>query len=168
MADRSDCGQYQIRFVLNRGEWAATEWPALVFRVGWAAFLLLAITLAAACPPWWALLLLAWWPMGGAKATGILLFILRGAQRIALNVGSDGIISASANGSDAVYCYWIAFQDCGMTYLLWGADGRFRLIVPKRALTSADYAALHQLTGVDLAKLRLGQEGFVKRCAANV
>jgi len=163
MTDRGEVDEHEIRFVLGRVEWARTEWPAVLVWGGWAAVLLLGIALAVTRSPWWAFLLLAWWPLGGAKATGILGFLLRSTHRIGLRVQADGAIFASENDSEPVYCHWVGFQDCGRTFLLWGGDGRYRLIIPKRALTSADYLALRERVGVDLANLGPGQEARIQK-----
>lgn len=124
---------------------------------------LLGIVAAMNCSStWWALTLPVWLVLGGAKATGLVLFLLLGS-RVVLQVEEDGVIFAGENGSEPVYCHWRGVVDQGETFLLWGADGRYRLIIPKRALDDADHAALQVGIGIDLRTLRAGQEARITR-----
>lgn len=154
---------YEIHYSLGRCEWLRTDWPALVVWVV-PPLLLLALLLAATInlSGWCALALPVWFILGGAKATGLLLFLLRGSE-VHLQVDEKGTIFVSENGSEPVYCHWAGVVDEGTTYLLWGADGRYRMIVPKRALTDADYSAFHSRVGIDLKALSFGQEASLRR-----
>lgn len=155
----SDC--HEIRYSLGRREWLRTEWPALLVWVVPPVLILLGIVAAVSyASSWWALTLPVWFVLGGAKATGLLLFLL-GRSRVLLQVHEDGTMFVGENGSEPVYCHWMAFVDEGETFLLWGADGRYRLIIPKRALGDADYAAVRGRVGVDLETLHEGQEARI-------
>lgn len=87
---------------------------------------------------------------------GLLVFLLRGGERNDLTISPDGTMFASTNQSEAVYAHWRAFVNQGESFLLWGADGRYRLVIPKRVLTRQDYAAVRERLGIDLTKLRSG------------
>jgi hypothetical protein len=153
---------YEIRYVLGRREWARTEWPALLVWVAPPILILLGILAATIyASAWWALTLPIWFILGGAKATGILWFLLRGS-RFLLLVDEDGTVFVGENGSEPQYCHWVGFVDEGETLLLWGADGRYRLIIPKRVLTKADYSALRSRMGIDVEKLQAGQEARIR------
>jgi hypothetical protein len=160
----SETNAHVIVYSLGRREWARTEWPAIVVWGGIAIVPLLGIAFATARSPWWALLLLLWWPLLGRKGTAIFLFLARGS-RVKIAVRSDGAIFVSEGGSEPQYAHWVGFVDCGDTFLLWGGDGRYRLIIPKRALTAKDYAVLAEYTGVDLPKLLRGEEVRVRAIA---
>jgi hypothetical protein len=154
--------EYRIGWTLRRLEWLATEWPAVVVWGGWAGFLLAPVTVAARQSWWWLVLLIVWWLVGGRKAVGLLVFLLRGGERNDLTISPDGTMFASTNQSEAVYAHWRAFVNQGESFLLWGADGRYRLVIPKRVLTRQDYAAVRERLGIDLTKLRSGQEALVE------
>ncbi len=154
---------YEIRYSLGRREWLRTEWPALVVWVAPPVLVLLGILAATIYHSgWWTLALPVWFILGGAKATGLLLFLLR-RSRILLQVDGKGTIFVGENGSEPVYCHWAGVVDEGETVLLWGGDGRYRLIVPKRALTDADCSAFQSRVGVDLRALDAGQEAALRR-----
>lgn len=155
---RPPAERHEICDTLRRREWLRTEWPALVVWVAPPVLILLGITAAMTyASVWWALTLPVWFVLGGAKATGLLLVLLRGS-RVLLRVGADGTIAVGVNGSEPVYCHWRGFVDEGETLVLWGADGRYRLVIPKRVLGEADHAAVHCRIGVDLKTLQAGEE----------
>jgi hypothetical protein len=101
--------EYRIGWTLRRLEWLATEWPAVVVWGGWAGFLLAPVTVAARQSWWWLVLLIVWWLVGGRKAVGLLVFLLRGGERNDLTISPDGTMFASTNQSEAVYAHWRAF-----------------------------------------------------------
>jgi len=160
VADAVSGDDHEIGFALGRMEWLRTEWPAVFFRGAWPVPLLCSMGLApvGVSPRGAWRLRRWWWPLGGRTAAGIAGFLLRGTRRIALRVRHDGAIFASADGSEPVYCHWVAFEDSGQSYVLRGGDGRYRLIIPKRALRAPDHTALRQRAGVDLSTLAPGQE----------
>ncbi|MCA9593535.1 MAG: hypothetical protein KC776_09505 [Myxococcales bacterium] len=85
-------------------------------------------------------------------------FLALGRERFELTLREDGAIFVSFNGGEPVNAWWRGFVNQGSTFLLWGADGRYRLVIPKRALTAADYAAIEERVGVDLRTLLFAQE----------
>lgn len=150
--------EHRIRWTLRRREWLRTEWPAVVLWCGWAGALLAPLALAIQRSLWWLALLPLWWLVGGRKAAGIVSFLALGRERFELTLREDGAIFVSFNGGEPVSAWWRGFVNQGSTFLLWGADGRYRLVIPKRALTAADYAAIEERVGVDLRTLLFAQE----------
>ncbi len=136
----------------TRLEWLTTEWPALILWVGWASLLLLALVIAVRHSWWCLLLLLPWWLVGGGKAMAIIRFLVAGAERNELLVRGDGAMFASVNQQAPEYAHWVAFVNEGKVFVLWGGDGRYRLVIPRRALSAADYLAVRDRVGIDLAK----------------
>lgn len=161
----SPIADHRIAWTLERFEWLAIEWPAVVFWGGWASFTLGILILAVRGSWWWLVMLPAWWLMGGAKAAGILVFLVRGGERNELSIHHDGTMFHSTNASEAVYAHWRGFVNQGESFLLWGADGRYRLVIPKRALAQDDYAVISERVGIDLAKLASGDEAAVVHSA---
>lgn len=160
----SESAGHEIRFRLSRSEWLKAEWPALLMLLLPSA-LLLGIGLAARRSAWWALLLVAWWPLGGARALGLVWFLVGGGSEVCVRVLPSGVILAAENGAEPRYAHWVGFQESGDSFVLWGGDGRYRLVLPRRALTPADHAALRERTGVDLMTLGPRQEARIRRAA---
>ena len=158
--------KHRIRWTLKRREWLATEWPALALWGALAAASLLLVAIAVT-HSWWGLWLLpAWWFLGGSKAVGIATFLVRGSELNELVIPEDGIVLLETAGSAPVYAHWRAFVDEGPCYVLLGGDGRYRLVIPKRALHSEDYAAIERSVGIDLTALHLHQEARIERQGA--
>jgi len=104
-----------------------------------------------------------WWLLGGRKAAGIAWFLLLGSEQNELVVSGDGTLFLAQGGGEPVYAHWRGFVDQGDSFVLWGADGRYRLVIPKRALAPEDYATIESRVGVDLISLRSGEEARLEK-----
>lgn len=154
---------YEIRYTLGRREWAQTEFPALLVWIPLAGFMALGIAVKiCTASGWWALTLPVWWIFLGAKAWGLLLFLALRSS-VLIQITREGVLFVGEGGSTPVYAHWSGFTDQGGTYLLWGGDGRYRLVIPKRALSSDDYREIRERVGVDLPSLSMGQEALLNR-----
>lgn len=104
------------------------------------------------------------WPsvLLGFGAIAALVLLCRRGAAVELLVHEDGTIFVSEAGAEPVYAHWRGFVQEGATFVLWGADGRYRLVIPRRALAPPDFAALLSRTGVDLLALEPGQEAELR------
>lgn len=154
---------HTICWTLGRSEWLATEWPAVLVRGGLAAVSAVLLAVGLQHSLWWLSLVPAWLVLGGAKAVGMTWFLVRGGESNELRIDGDGRMLVSSNGSEPVHALWVAFVNQGSSYLLWGADGRHRLVIPRRALTQGDLREIADRVGVELANLPVGAEARVQR-----
>lgn len=154
---------HTIGWTLGRSEWLATEWPAVLVRGGLAAVPALLLVVGLQHSLWWLSLVPVWLVLGGAKAVGIAWFLIRGGERNELTIRGDGGMLVSTNGSEPVHAHWVAFVNQGSSFLLWGGDGRYRLVIPRRALTQRDLREIADRVGVELASLPVGAEARVGR-----
>ncbi len=144
---------HDISYRLRRDEWLQSEWPAITF---WGGLWLLGFTplVMLLFVTWWSVLLfLAWNFLVGRKVLGIFWFVWKGKSDITLRIYEDGNIAIRENSTEFSYTYLEHFESQGNTFLLWGADGRFRVIIPRRVLTQSDYEAILCYTGNDLQTL---------------
>ncbi len=154
---------HTICWTLGRSEWLATEWPAVLVWGGLAVVLAGLLVVGLQHSLWWLGLVPVWLVLGGAKAAGIAWFLVRGGERNELTIKGDGVMLISQNGSEPVYAHWVAFVNQGRSFLLWGGDGRYRLVIPRRALTQRDLREIADRVGVELASLPAGAEARVRR-----
>lgn len=147
---------------MSKSDWLHFEWPLLAFWGTFAALLLLPLAVAPWFSVWWLLPLLiwlpVWWFLAGRTVAGMVYFLICGSQRHELTIRDDGIMFLSTNDAEPVFAQWMGFVNKGSSFLLWGGDGRYRLVIPKRVLTPDDYEAIRGKTGVDLTTTQRGQE----------
>ncbi len=131
----------EIRYHLRPSDWLQTEWPALI----WLAIALTALTSVVAAAllasAWFALLLVPALALA-RRGLAIAMFLLTGGHEVVLRVEPTGAIFASERGSAPVHAHWRELESHPQTFVLWGADGRYRLVIPRAALGPEDEAAI--------------------------
>ncbi len=161
---------FEFRYHLMRWDWLRTEWPAILFWcVPGFAFLaaILSLVFLSFNHPilitLWLFLTPVWWFIFGLKSIAILFFLLRGREDHVLTIQNNGVIFVSTNGSEPVYAHWKGIQNNGVTFLMWGADGRYRLIIPRKAVSNEVEEAFQKRVGISLRELPYGKEILLRK-----
>ena len=142
-----------VSWRLSRREWLSTEATGFLSWCFIAATTGAVVASAVRASILGAVLVVPWWLYAGGRAVRFMWALVFGLPMITLRIDSKRTLMTGEGASGFFYHWWNRITDEGAAWVLIGADGRYRLVMPKRAFDVSARAALEAATGLTLNHL---------------
>lgn len=155
-----DGAPHLVSWKLTRSQWLATEWLGVAVHVFGAIVSLAWVAGLWSASWWWLLTVGPWWFFFGTKGVGLAWRVVVGPGRLVLRIDEDGTMFVAANDQLFFHGWWSGFESHPGRWVLVGGDGRYRVVIPRHALSTMDLQVIRDRVRVELE--RAVPSGWVK------